>query len=134
MHHDELRTIGDADPTPRRADEVRAVILDDEALLLDPRTDRIHQLNQQATLLWSVLDGEGTVGELVEDVADAFGIDGDDVRDDVHVLLEQLAAFDLVAGTEPPPHLLVGAPSVHRDEEADDGLWRPSYLFDPPAP
>ena len=132
MNGDERRPVRDDDPTPRRAVAAETLLLDDEALLLDPRTDRIHQLNPQASVIWSVLDGEGTVGDLVDDLADAFAVSPDVVRDDVHRLVEQLAAFDLLEGSEPPEHLLVGAPPLY--EDPDDGLWRPSYLFDPPAP
>jgi hypothetical protein len=129
---EQQRLIRDSDATPRRAVATETLLLDDEALLLDPRTARIHQLNPQATLIWSVLDGEGTVGDLVTDVADAFDVDADRMREDVQGLVAQLAAFDLLEGSDPAPHLLVGARPV--DEDRDDGLWRPSYLFDPPAP
>ena len=134
MDGEQLTAVRDSDPMPRRAAAAETLVLDDEALLLDPRTDRIHQLNPQASLIWSVLDGEGTIGDLVADLADAFDVQPDVVRDDVHLLVEQLAAFDLLEGSEPPPHLLVGAPSLYENPEDDDGLWRPSYLFDPPAP
>jgi hypothetical protein len=127
-----VTSVRDSDPTPTRAPEAEVLQLDGEALLLDPRTNRIHQLNPQGTLVWSVLDGEGTVGELVADLADAFEADPERVREDVHRLLEQLAAFDLLEGTQPPAHFLVGSPPTSQD--ADEGLWRPSYLVDPPAP
>ena len=127
-----LSSVRDEDPTPRRAAATETLELDHEAILLDPRTDRIHQLNPQATVIWSVLDGEGTVGDLVADLAEAFAVEPVVLREDVHRLVEQLAAFGLLEGSEPPEHLLVGAPP--RDADPDDGLWRASYLFDPPAP
>ena len=125
-------SVQDTDPVPTRAPEPDVVDVGGELLLVDPRTDGIHQLNVQGGAVWSVLDGEGTVGDLVADLADAFEVDDDVVREDVHALLDRLKGAGLLAGAPPPEHALVGA--APRAEDPEDGLWRPSYLFDPPAP
>ncbi len=117
---------------PRRADALLELDLDGEVLLVDPRTDGIHQLNPVATIIWSVLDGDATARELVDDLADAFAADVDVVEGDVAVLLERLDSAALLAGSDPPEYLLVD--SGEGRAEPEDGLWRPEYLTDPPAP
>ena len=119
---------------PRRAAELVALPLDAELLLLDPRTDGLHQLDPLGTVIWSVLDGEATVDELVGDLADAFAAPADAVRKDLGELLASLRTAGALAGTEPAADLLVGAGDLGAAGIGEDGLWRPAYLVDPPAP
>lgn len=130
----------DGDFAPRPAPAVLATELDGELVLLDPRTDRLHLLDQLATLIWNVFDGEVTVDELTADLADAFETPAATVRDDLDGLVRSLRAAVLLDGVEPPAHQLVGAESAaptesaEPDEAKDEGLWRPDYLVNPPAP
>ena len=117
---------------PRPADGLVTYEVDDELLILDPRVDRLHQLDRLGTIIWSVLDGEATVDELVEDLADAFGVEPDLVRHDLGELLRDLDGLGLLDGSNAPGR---STPPVESDTgPPDDGLWRPTYLVDPPAP
>lgn len=115
---------------PRPAPGLVALELDGELVLLDPRTDGLHQLDRLGAIIWKVLDGKGSVDELVTDLAEAFGTPADVVRADLEELLTTMRSVGLLAGTDPPSHLLVGSGDV----PASDGIWRPEYLVDPPAP
>lgn len=123
---------------PRPAPGLHTMDVDGELLLLDPRTDRLHLLDPVATVIWSVLDGEVTVDELVGDLADAFDTPPATVRADLDGLVRALDAAALLEGVEPPAHLLVGAEGRADDEgvgsDGAEGLWRPDYLRNPPAP
>lgn len=118
---------------PRPAPELVAVDVDGELLLLDPRTDGLHQLDRLGSIIWQVLDGEATVDELVGDLADAFEAEPGQVRLDLGELLADLRRAGALDGAPPPAGALVGAGPAAAPVD-DDDLWRPSYLVDPPAP
>ena len=117
---------------PRPAEGLVTYEVDDELLILDPRVDRLHQLDRLGTIIWSVLDGEATVDELVDDLADAFGAEPDLVRHDLGELLSGLDRLGLLDGSEPPAG--ADANTAPAPDRTDDDLWRPTYLVDPPAP
>ena len=123
---------------PRPAAGLHAIGVDQEVLLLDPRTDRLHLLDAVASVIWSVLDGEVTVDELAGDLADAFEVPVPRVRSDLDGLVRALDAAALLDGIEPQAHQLVGAPPGPGERTAGsdeaEGLWRPDYLENPPAP
>lgn len=119
---------------PRPAAELVSMALDGELLLLDPRTDGLHQLDRLGAVIWSVLDGEAAVDELVDDLVDVFDAPPDTVRHDLGELLAALRAAGAFEGTDPRPDLLVDGGEAPAGAPGGDGLWRPVYLVDPPAP
>jgi hypothetical protein len=86
----------DSSSIPRARTDVASVELDGEVVILDEREDALHLLNPTATAVWRCLDGSGTVGELVTDLAEVFGSDPATVSDDVGVLLADLAERGLL--------------------------------------
>ncbi|HET7486625.1 MAG TPA: PqqD family protein [Acidimicrobiales bacterium] len=129
-HHDAEPV--DGSWAPRPAPELTTVEIDGEALLLDPRTDGVHQLDRLGSVIWQVLDGEATVDELVDDLAAAFAAPPEQVRHDLGDLLVGLRGIGALDGAGPPDWMLRDSPAP--PAEGDDDLWRPSYLVDPPAP
>lgn len=127
---------------PRPAAGLVSTDIDGETLLIDPRTDRVYQLDRVGSVIWSVLDGEASVDELVDDLADVFETNPDAVRHDLGEMLLALRAAGVLEGTPPPAHLLLAADPDDATPDATDGtgtddtdgLWRPAYLVDPPAP
>jgi hypothetical protein len=100
---------------------VEAVDVDGELVLWEPLGNRVHRLDRTASLLWPLLDGTATVGELSEDVADVFGIDATQAATDLEALLGSLAQLGLL------------------DDGSDDHAGQPDedpptarYLVDPP--
>lgn len=92
----------DEHSVPRAKPTVFSVELDGEAVLLDDETGTVHSLNPIATLVWSCLDGSGSVGELIDDLADAFaGTDRATVSDDVLSLVRTLGELGLLDGVRP---------------------------------
>lgn len=117
---------------PRPAAGLVTTELDGELLLLDPRTDGLHQLDRLGTVIWKVLDGEATVDDLVDDVAGVFGAPHDAVREDLSQLLVALRHGFLLEADKPPEELLGGGAADGGGNAP--GIWRPDYLVDPPAP
>ena len=67
---------------------------------------RVMVLNPTAALVFRFLDGEGTLGELATDIADALGADDAQVRDDVLAFARELGWNGLLEGvTLPQPEL-----------------------------
>jgi thiol-disulfide isomerase/thioredoxin len=74
----------------------------DERVVLGGTTQLV-VLNQTAALIFQFLDGEATLGELVEDFTEAFGADRDIVEADVLAFVRGLGANGLLEGVQPPP-------------------------------
>ncbi len=78
---------------PRRSD-VDEHVVDQEAILLDPRTAHTLQLNRTALAVWHQCDGRMTTVEIAQNQSESFDIDLDTALDDV----EQLVAMFAEAG------------------------------------
>lgn len=78
---------------------VEAAELDGELVLYNPVDHRIHHLDRTGSLVWQLLDGEATVGELIDDLADAFQVPVEVMELDVQDLLTDLHGEGLLADT-----------------------------------
>ena len=68
----------------------------EDIVFLDPFTHKVHVLNPTAALLWSLLDGEYSVGELVDDLAAEMGLAPAEIRSDVFEGIASLDRRDLI--------------------------------------
>ena len=59
-------------PHPRARDDVVFRQLDDQWVIFDPTTDRLHALNLTAALIWTECAGERDVVGIADQVAAAF--------------------------------------------------------------
>jgi hypothetical protein len=84
------------DGVPVRPSHVGWAFVDDEAVLLDGATGEVHRLNGSAATVWSCLDGDGTIDELVADLAAAYDADATAVGADTVAVLGDLAARGLL--------------------------------------
>jgi len=90
-------SIVDLVPVPTAHTAVVAVA--DEAILVDERRGHLHLLNSSGTLVWSLLDGVSSVGDICADLADVVGIPADIVAADVGRLVRRLLDDDLVVAS-----------------------------------
>ena len=103
-------TADDIDETfvPRHNALVSYVELDDELVVAaapdGSRHFDAHWLDRSAALIWSNFDGIVSLGELIDELSDAFGTDRGIVRDDVLDLARTLGRAGLLEGVafEPP--------------------------------
>lgn len=86
---------------PRARPDLTARAVDDEAVLLDRASGRVHQFNRTASFVWSRLDGRTSPGDVAAAVADAFDVEPETAGRDVQALLEQFRALDLLEPDEP---------------------------------
>ena len=84
--------------TPRKitANYVETEI-DDEILLVDLDGGELFSLSGTGREIWRLIDGERTLDEIVDSVADGYSIETKRLRRDVEKFLDQLEAAALVA-------------------------------------
>ena len=89
----------DAALRPRVRDDVVFRELEDEWVVFDPVTRRLHALNGTAAVVWEHCGGDLTVGEIAEAVRDAFRDPPapEAVRRDVEAILERFRTEGLLA-------------------------------------
>jgi hypothetical protein len=79
---------------PRR--EVVTVDIDGDAVVYDELQERTHLLNPTGAIVWGLLDGETRLDELSADLAEAFGVDVEEVLADVVALVRELGQRGLL--------------------------------------
>ena len=83
---------------PRRREAVASVVLDGEAVLFDGTNGHSHLLNPIASIVWQTLDGEASIDELVDELADLYRADRTTIRADVLTLTQELGRQGLLHG------------------------------------
>lgn len=111
-----------ARPVPRSKPGVAHLEIDGESVLYDPERWAVLRLDRVGTLVWSVLDGEGFVGDLAEDLADAFSVPQDEALSGLLALLDRLTQTGFLDDGSPVGPELPDDPPPLR------------HLVDPPSP
>lgn len=70
--------------------------LDGEAILLDPKEGCSYNLNPVGTLIWKLLDGQHTTGDIIAAVCEAYEVEPEQAGQDVELLLNDLRANKLI--------------------------------------
>ena len=83
---------------PQQSPDVFTVVIDGEAVLLDEREQRLHHLNVPATLVWSCLDGDATVGELATELSEELDVEHPRLLTEVLAIMRDLGAQGLLLG------------------------------------
>jgi PqqD family protein of HPr-rel-A system len=74
--------------------------LDEETIVVDPRTREVHLLNDTAARIWELLASSQSVDELTAALGEEYEAPPGELRDDVEQLLGGLGDKGLLAGTE----------------------------------
>ena len=111
---------------PVRADSVSMLEIEGEAILVDEATRQLHVLNSSGTLLWSLLDGSSSIGEICADISDVVGVPLETIISDAISIIQRLDDMSLVhdgrtgpvrvRGDRPPDAALTSA-VVDGDQE-----------------
>ena len=73
---------------PLRKPEYRLEKMDNEILLFNPNTSNVLYLNESASLVWQLCDGQHSVEEMVKLLADAYPEAAAAIKKDVHETIE----------------------------------------------
>ncbi len=86
-------------PGPSTRPDLVVVELDGEAVVYDEQSGNVHHLNPSATVVFSLLDGELTPGQLAAEIAAAFGLENDEVDRQVRALVARFREQGLLDET-----------------------------------
>lgn len=81
---------------PKRRSDVNVRVLDGETVVLDRQGAMIHQLNQTASFIWKRCDGESTIPEIADQLAEVYEIDPETAARDVASVVGQLHSLNLL--------------------------------------
>lgn len=82
--------------TPRRSEDVVEEQLDDEAVLIDPRSGHVHRLNETALGVWHSCDGQSTTRQIARQMTDVYDVTFEDALDHVDQLVVRFAELNLL--------------------------------------
>lgn len=92
-----IQSVGEMVETyPRRRSDLSVRVLAGEAVVLDRRAERIHQLNPTASYIWHRCDGMSTVAEIARQVTQAYDVDAGTAERDVLASIQQLNELGLL--------------------------------------
>ena len=83
-------------PRPRRRTEFEERVVEGEMVVMDQESEQIHQLNQTASFIWQLCDGDHDRQQIAEELAAAFEVDADTAEADVAETLEKLKKIGLL--------------------------------------
>lgn len=87
------------DQKPLRHQDFRLEKMDNELLLFNPKTTNILYLNETASLIWQLCDGQRSVNEMIALLTETFPEAGPSIRQDVEetiTLFKKHGAISLV--------------------------------------
>ena len=84
---------------PRGDPSVGWIELEGESVLLAAGGDS-HHLNPTGTIIWQCCDGSGPLGEIIDELSDAYGIDRKTIAPDVLELVRDLGRRGLLVGVQ----------------------------------
>ena len=73
---------------PLRKPEYRLEKMDNEILLFNPNTSNVLYLNESASVIWQLCDGQHSVEEMIKLLADVYPEAAAAINKDVHETLE----------------------------------------------
>jgi hypothetical protein len=90
---------------PLARTDVDVAEIDGEAVVFDPRTLQAHYLNHSAALVFGLCDGETTIFDMAEAIADVYEMPDDEVEGQVRSLLRDLRTFGVLEGKNAPSEM-----------------------------
>ena len=88
------------DFVPRFRGDVVAIPVQNETILYEKDTGRIHQLDPIATLVSGCFDGHTSIATMIDELVEAFGADRATVETDVLELARRLGKLGLLGGVQ----------------------------------
>lgn len=82
---------------PRRADYLSYKTIGEETIILDSKIGKeVHQLNEVASFVWNLCDGQHDLQNIIELVCEEFDVDSKTATDDVRVLFNEFLSKSLI--------------------------------------
>lgn len=81
---------------PSKVAEVLELDMGDGLILYNHDSSLVHHLNPSAALVWQLCDGQASVGDLAREIAEEYGLQGEEVEEQVASVIAEFDALDLV--------------------------------------
>jgi nucleoside-diphosphate-sugar epimerase len=101
---------------PRMASGLAFVEVDGEIVVYDAREGKLRFLNHAAATVFSLCDGSATIGELAQEIADAYEESPETIEPIVRSAIRQLRKENLLVPPSPGPAQDHEHPHVHMHE------------------
>lgn len=105
----------------RRVSSLPFQKLNDEVLVVDPRTREVHLLNATATRIWDLLQDPLTPAQLLVTLSEEFDAPLESLRSDLQTLLAELGSKGLVGADAAAESNLDGQGDGDGDRDAGGG-------------
>jgi hypothetical protein len=123
-------------------EEVAVEVMQGEAVLIHLGTGHYYSMDRVGAEIWQMIDGHGSVDEMVVRLSARYGASSDQVRADVNRLVDELLSEHLVCRGDGPRTAATGSAG---DPHAAPGCYEPPRLakysdmadmlaLDPPLP
>ncbi len=84
---------------PSRRTEFEERVVEGEMVVMDKESEQIHQLNETASFIWQLCDGEHDRKQIAEELATAFDVDAETAETDVAETLNKLEEIGLLVSS-----------------------------------
>jgi len=84
---------------PSRRTEFEERVVEGEMVVMDKESEQIHQLNQTASFIWQLCDGDHDRQQIAEKLAAAFEVDVETAAQDVTDTLIKLEEIGLLVSS-----------------------------------
>ena len=81
---------------PKQRFDLTRQTINGEAVILDRRSQQIHQLNETGSFIWDKCDGATSVSEIIRSVTEQFDAEHDVATADVNRAVEELRDLGLL--------------------------------------
>ena len=81
----------------QQTDSVTTREVENEALMLDQASGKIHQLNTSAYFIWKCCDGNNTIEDIIKLVEHEYSSQSDAIENDVITTLQSLLDLQLIS-------------------------------------
>lgn len=76
---------------PLRSERLAYKMIGLETVILDTKINKeVHQLNEVASFVWKLCDGQHEISDIVDQVCDEFEVDRTQASEDIEVLIAEL--------------------------------------------
>lgn len=92
--------MGSGVDNPKRRSDLAVREVEGAVVVLDRRSEKIHQLNEAAGLVWRLCDGRHSVSRIADGLAKAFSLDPELAVTDTKITVrqfEELGLFELAS-------------------------------------
>ncbi len=74
--------------------------LSNETVFMAPKGDKIHALDEVGTDIWETVDGEKTLGEILDIICQQYEVEKDTAEADLYVFMDGLFSKELISFKE----------------------------------